>query len=176
MSIYLTEKRLGEILRKLLPKHEFIHDRSVPNSQNKRRRPDYRNDDLQLIIEFDGDSHYCKAGRIVNDAIKDADYETLGYKVVRIPYFVQMNNAVLRYIFGENTDLKYTQEYPHGFIDKKAILPADFCELGIELFKSDIEKFCLFKSEIINSINVKIKELGNIDLVLPKSLQYLICL
>jgi len=174
MSVYLTEKKLGEILKNLLPDRNFIHDKSVPGSKNKRRRPDYRNDDLQLIIEFDGDSHYCKAGRIINDAIKDADYNTLGYKVIRIPYFIQMNTNLLQFIFGEGTKLTYAQEYDHGFIDKRAVLPADYCELGIEMFENDLQKFSQCKDEIIRSINLKISELGNINLVLPKSLQYLV--
>lgn len=169
---YLTEKNLGLILEKIKPNYEFLHDKSVPNSTNKRMRPDFRNDELKLILEFDGDSHYCKAERIIKDKIKDDDYIKLGYRVFRIPYFIQMNSTLLQMIFNENID--FEQVYPNGFIDKKAVLPADFCEKGIELFKLDLEKFSYCKQEIINSLKNKVEETGNIELVLPKSLYYLL--
>ena len=41
MPVYLTESNLGEILKQIKPNEIFVHDKSVPNSQNKRLRPDY---------------------------------------------------------------------------------------------------------------------------------------
>ena len=172
MSTYLTEFKLGEILKQIKPHNQFVHDKSVPNSENKRLRPDYRNDELKLILEFDGDSHYCKASRIITDIKKDNDYKRLGYKIVRIPYFIQMNSNLLYLIFDEEID--FNQVYLNGFIDKNAVLPADFCEKGIELFIADLERFTYCKNEIIESLKNKVDELGNIELVLPKSLYYLI--
>ena len=171
---YLTEKRMGEIFENLLPNEAIIHDKAVPNSTNKRRRPDYRFEERKLIVEFDGDSHYCQAKRIITDQEKDKDYSSIGYKVVRIPYFVQMNDCLLDHIFGKRHGLTFSQVYKHGFIDKKAILPADYCELGIAQFKKDLETFSAFKSYIIQSLKNKITALGNIDLVLPSSLHYLV--
>lgn len=172
MIKYLTEKNLGEILKIIKPDYVFIHDKSVPESINKRLRPDYRNDALQLILEFDGDSHYCKAERVIKDKIKDDDYIQLGYKVFRIPYFIQMNTNLLEIIFNEN--ISFMQEYPNGFIDKKAVLPADYCEKGIESFLIDLERFSYCRKEIIQSLKDKIIELDNIELVLPKSLYFLV--
>ena len=64
--VYLFNgESLGEILKQIKPTSVFIYDKSVPNSENKRLRPDYRCEDLKLIIEFDGESHYCKASRIL---------------------------------------------------------------------------------------------------------------
>jgi len=166
---YLTEANLGLILNELFPNNDFIHDKAVPNSTNKRLRPDYRSDKMKIILEFDGDSHYCKAQRIKTDIIKDKDYISLGYTVFRIPYFVQMSSELLQMIF--NMDIKYKQKYPNGFIDKKAVLPADFCELGVELFRKDLEKFSYCKDEIIDSLNTKIKEKSDIELVVPLSLK-----
>ncbi len=50
MPRYLTEKNLGYILDELFPSNDFIHDKAVPNSQNKRRRPDFRSDSRKLIL------------------------------------------------------------------------------------------------------------------------------
>jgi hypothetical protein len=169
---YLTESNLKIILKKIKPNHDFIHDKGVPKSKNKRMRPDFRCEELKLIIEFDGDSHYCKAERILKDIEKDEDYRSLGYSVFRIPYFIQMNKKLLKMIFDE--DIDFEQIYPNGFIDKKAILPADYCELGIKLFKQDLEKFKYCKQEIIESLKVKVEEKKNIKFVMPSSLNLLV--
>ena len=169
MPEYLTEKKLGLILNELFPNNDFIHDKAVPDSINKRLRPDYRSDEMKIILEFDGDSHYCKSQRIKTDIIKDKDYETLGYKVFRIPYFIQMSSELIKMIFDK--EIKYEQKYLNGFIDKKAVLPADFCELGIELFKKDLEKFSYCKNEILDSLKRKIQEKNDIELVVPLSLK-----
>lgn len=172
MPIYLTESNLGKILKDIVPDLEFVHDKAVPDAKNKRRRPDYRCDSEKLIIEFDGDTHYCKAQRIITDAEKDEDYSALGYRIFRIPYFVQMTEQVIKNIFGK--DMVFEQVYPNGFIDPKAILPADFCELGISQFLKDLKTFDYYKDEIIESLKNKVKEKGNINHVLPPSLHYLV--
>jgi hypothetical protein len=169
---YLTEKNLGLILDELYPDNDFIHDKSVPNSKNKRRRPDYRSEERKLIIEFDGDSHYCKAQRIKSDIEKDEDYSSLGYRIFRIPYFVQISTPLLKKIFNEN--IPFIQRYPNGFIDPKAVLPSDFCELGIQLFKNDLVRFEYLAEEIVESLRNKAKEKNDIELVVPLSLKELI--
>jgi len=169
---YLTEKRLGEILDAVLPEHDFIHDKAVPKAKNNRRRPDYRSEKLRLILEFDGDTHYTQSKRILTDKEKDEDYKALGYRIFRIPYFIQITPELLKEFFG--SDFTYQQKYPHGFIDPKAVLPADYCELGIEAFKADLQRFEAYKTEILNSLKEKTEELKNPDLVLPRSIQSLI--
>jgi len=153
MPDYLTEKNLGLILDELFPINDFIHDKSVPDSKNKRRRPDYRSDERKLIIEFDGDSHYCAAQRIKSDMEKDQDYESLGYRIFRIPYFIQITSPVLKGVFDE--DINFTQRYPNGFIDKKATLPSDFCELGVVQFLKDLQKFKYHAQEILETLKNK---------------------
>lgn len=168
MPEYLTEKNLGLILDEICPNNDFIHDKSVEGSKNKRRRPDYQSKERMLIIEFDGDSHYCKAQRIKSDVEKDNDYISLGYRIFRIPYFIQITSPVLKAMLDENIEFK--QRYPNGFIDPKAILPADYCELGIDLFKKDLERFEYHANEIIESLKKKITEKRDSELVVPLSL------
>lgn len=50
---YLTESKLTAELKIIYPELEFIHDKIVPNS-GIINRPDFSNDELKLIIEFDG--------------------------------------------------------------------------------------------------------------------------
>jgi hypothetical protein len=164
---YLTETKLGEYLKILYPKDEFIRNKCVPNS-NSKYRPDYRNDNLKLIVEFDGYSHYTSSKTILSDIKKDRIFKSMGYNIIRIPYFIQISNGVTLYLFGK-TSKKINQIYPHGFIDHKCIMPADFCELGLEKFKEDLENFFFIKNDILKSLENKINECGEILKILPPS-------
>jgi len=166
--LYLTEHNLGKFLLMNFNDGIWIHDKKFVG----RSRPDYRNDKLKLIVEFNGHQHYTSSKRIVQDEIKLNEETKLGYKVVEIPYFVQLSTDVCKILF--DVELKIEQKYPHGFIDDKCILPADFCELGIERFKSDIKKFACIKNEIVDSLKTKHKTLKNKKLVLPLSLFYML--
>jgi hypothetical protein len=165
---YLTETKLGEFLKILYPDKEFVRDKCVPNS-NCIYRPDYRNDELKLIVEFDGSSHYTSSKRIFADIEKDKIFKYMGYKIIRIPYFIQLSPAIIRYLFGKSPE-NLKQIYPHGFIDYKCTLPSDFCELGLEKFKKDLDFFSFIKNEILKSLKNKIKEnKGEMLKVLPPS-------
>jgi len=168
---YLTEKSLGIYLNKIFPNHEFINSKKVPNSEINFR-PDYRQDDLKLIIEFDGPSHYTQSSVIIKDLIKDNKYSSLGYKIIRIPYFIQMSKEVIKNLFNVNFDIE--QIYKHGFIDEKVVLPADYCYKGLVRFEEDLDRFYYIKEDIINSLRGKVDKLGNIDLVLPYPMHDLI--
>lgn len=172
MKTYLTEQKLGLILKEIKPDLEFIYNKAVPGATNQRFRPDYRCERKKLIIEFDGYAHYCKASQIINDMEKDQNYELLGYKIVRIPYFIQMTTNVLFLIFAEN--IPFQQVYEHGFVDSEAVLPADFCELGLNKFLADLQTYAFHRQPIIESLKRKIAEKGNKNLVLPPSMQYLV--
>lgn len=125
---YLTEASLGEALKVIFPDHEFIHNKTVPES-GLRTRPDYRNDDLMLIVEFDGNRHFQQSEVQSRDILKQSIYELMGYKVVCIPYFIQLSTDTIKYFF--DVDIEWEQTYPHGFIDEKCVLPADFNSIGL---------------------------------------------
>jgi len=159
---YLTEEKLKYHLETIF-NLEFIHNKQVPNS-NIKNRPDYRNDSIMLIVEFDGYLHYTQPKTIIADFKKDEVYSKMGYKIVRIPYFVQLSKQVINFLF--NKDLNFIQEYQHGFIDKKCVLPAEFCSLGIIRYKQDLQKFDFISNDIKKSLVNKIKFLNDKRLVL----------
>ncbi len=161
MEKYLTEDRLGDFLRRYFKEGEWIHDKCFLG----RNRPDYRNGFYKTIVEFDGYAHYTSSKRIVSDRLKDKLYQENGYNVVHIPYFVQLSEKTISKLFSLN--MEYEQEYPHGFIDSKCVLPADFCYLGIRRFLEDLETFSEIKREILISLVKKIEILKNKDLVVP---------
>lgn len=128
---YLTESSLGEALKVIFPDHEFIHNKTVPESGLKTR-PDYRNDDLMLIVEFDGNRHFQQTQTQMRDNLKQSVYELMGYKVVKIPYFIQLSTNTIKYYF--DVDVEWEQTYQHGFIDESCVLPSDFNTLGVRAF------------------------------------------
>lgn len=141
---YLTEDLLGDFLKDFLPGLEIVHDKKVPNS-NIINRPDYRIEELKLIIEFNGKFHYTSPKAILNDYKKRYVYQKMGYSVKVIPYWIQLTNTVIFHLFDEVVKLDLDKienftTYSHGFISKDCPLPSTFCELGTkELIKEKSE-------------------------------------
>jgi hypothetical protein len=166
---YLEEGSLGRFLRERLDP-DILYDRAVPRIA-ERFRPDYRCERLRLIIEFDGNQHYQRAAHVVRDHVRDRVLEAAGYRVIRIPYFVQMTPPVIRRLFGESvTDTTSFKDYPHGFIAKEVVFPADFCELGVQRFLGDLEKFSFIAADIRASLDAAVERLGDWRLVYPPSI------
>ena len=100
---------LDEYLSAIFPDAHWIYDsmipkdivhRRVPNYPLKRFRPDARCEELNLIVEFDGTAHYQDQSVVLSDVEKDAWLTGLGYKVVRIPYWIQLSNTMIAHLFG----------------------------------------------------------------------------
>lgn len=153
ITSWLNEEKLGKALEIIFPDEIFVHDKAVPKS-GTRKRPDFRCDNLKLIVEFDGAQHYTDVKWCYDDKEKDDAYRNMGYRIVRVPYFVQLSHDTIEHLFGVN--LEFEQVFPHGFIvDKNETLPADFCSLGYERFLHDIERFSYIKDDIFASLHHK---------------------
>ena len=161
---YLTEKKLGFVLSTLYQK-EFIHDKKVPDSYILNR-PDYRNEKLKLIVEFDGIRHFTNPTTIVRDIKKDTIYKEMGYKVVRIPYFIQLNKIMINHYFNLKVD--YDISFKQGFINNDIILPAEYCGLGVNRFKEIMKNIpSIIYKEILLSLYNKYESLNVWFLVFP---------
>jgi len=174
--MYLTEKRVIELVTEWFP-NQFSVNRRIPGVSNCLFKPDLLSEYLGLAIEFDGFRHYSVSSQIKRDKKKDKILEDLGYRTVHIPYFVQSSDNLWNYVFDNRVGRKkihVERVYDDGFIDKKAMLPADFCELGVERFLEDLSTFQYCKELIINSLKNKVLELKDIDLVIPPSIRYLL--
>mgnify|MGYP003300900943 CR=1 FL=1 len=164
---YLNEEKLGKCLAELFPNNKFVYNNAVPGS-GIRNRPDYRCEELKLIVEFDGHQHYYDMDVISNDRLKDATYTKMGYRIVRIPYFVQLTTDVVAHYFGiEDVDMQV--DFPQGFIvDEGEKLPAGFCSLGIARFVNELQELHCIQDDIVRSLKVKIKKHnGDLFRVLP---------
>ena len=164
---YLDESKLGQCLAEMFPNHTFVHDHAVPGS-GIGNRPDYRCEELKLIVEFDGYQHYCQVDTMCMDMLKDATYGAMGYCIVRIPYYVQLTTEVVEYYFGL-TDVEMVVDFPHGFIaDKGEKLPAEFCSLGIVRFVKEMKELRFIGGDIVATLRAKAEKYqGNWARVLP---------
>jgi very-short-patch-repair endonuclease len=126
---YLTEASLGRFLRERVD--PAIVAGQLISGISRRYQPDFRSEGHRLIVEFDGDDHYRSAKKILGDEERDRALASVGYRIVRIPYFVQLTRVVIATLFGEiamhHGDFL---NFPHGFIAKTVVMPANLCELS----------------------------------------------
>lgn len=123
-----------------IPENEWIHDKPFL-ATGKRIRPDYRCDRLKLIIEFDGVQHYQQPDTIRKDAENQKLYEQLDYKVVRIPYFIQLTNEVVKTMFGrEVKEPLFNPTIPSMGVRGRNT-PAYCCPAGLERMAKEFHKY-----------------------------------
>ena len=142
----------------------------VPGS---RRRWDmaYSDGTNTVVVEYDGDEHYRHSIKIKVDQEKDSAAAARGYKVVRFPYWVQLDTTTLMHYFGVTRDLP--TDFPHGFITTKHF-PASFCELGIARFRTELASLpTIVSSAVVSSLRARAEEYG-LEYVLPTPLRYLV--
>jgi hypothetical protein len=167
---YLDERSLGRFLRERLDS-ETIANALIPSTP-RRFRPDYRSERHRVVVEFDGDEHYRRALHVIQDAERDDLVAALGYRVIRIPYFVQLTTVTINQLFGALVANQFPfKEFPHGFIARTVIFPADFCELGIERFQRDLDRFASIKVDILTSLQKAATDRGDWRLVYPPKLR-----
>lgn len=132
---------LDTYLKVIFPNtNDWILDKIVPNCKRKTR-PDYRSEFLKLIIEFNGLQHYQKPDIILKDREKEKCYTDLGYKVVQIPFFIQLTNKAVKTLF--NVDVKeplFDESIPSLLACDKCT-PAYLCTMGIKRMAAEFLPF-----------------------------------
>ena len=149
---------LNEYLKVIFPNvDDWVHDKALGLTVNNkvcRKRPDYRSEKLKLIVEFDGIQHYTMPDRIKNDVLSTKFYESLGYKVVRIPYFIQLTNKAVKYFFNVDVKEPLFNENIHSMDKNDRNTPAFLCGAGvlrmIEEFKYHPEQYRVNKEFLIS--------------------------
>ena len=91
-----------------------------------------------VVMEFDSHFHYQNPKTIVNDIYKNMECEDRGWKIYRIPYFVQLTQDTTS-IFTPFENTEITTDYKHGFVKSKKY-PAGYCHLGMERFEKEFKK------------------------------------
>ncbi len=142
----LPRTGLEEYLKVIFPKvDDWVHDKIVDglekDGQQCRYRPDYRSEALKLIIEFDGIPHYTKPDTIETDYIKTKFYLDKGYKVVRIPYFIQLTKEAVKKLFDVDIDCELFDVTVPSLGIKGQNTPAYLCPAGIKRMASEFKQF-----------------------------------
>jgi hypothetical protein len=167
---YLTELNLSDALQQLTADH-WLGNQVPVGDTRQRWDMAYRIGGTVTVVEYDGDEHYRHSIKIKADRAKDATARSQGHRLVRFPYWVQLDDLTLKHYFG--FEAKIEQSFPHGFITTK-LFPASFCELGIERFR--LELLALpqnVREAVISSLRQRASEYG-LQYVLPKALVDLI--
>jgi len=155
----LIRTGLNEYLAVIFPDtDDWIHDKCFGehNGEKYRIRPDYRSDSLKLIIEFDGLRHYTNPDVIEKDQSNQRIYESCGYKVVRIPYFIQLTNVVVEKLFGVKVNEPlFNVNYPSLTLSGRCS-PAYLCPAGIQRMA---EEFCNYPEQY--NVNLRFLKKSN---------------
>ncbi|MBR4823888.1 MAG: DUF559 domain-containing protein [Spirochaetaceae bacterium] len=140
----LVRTGLNEYLDVIFPDvHDWVHNKAFGehNGVKYKIRPDYRSDSLKLIVEFDGLPHYQKPIAIQKDYENQMIYEQYGYKVVRIPYFIQLSNDVVEQLFGVKVkEPLFDDSFPSLGINGRHS-PAYLCPAGIRRMAKEFMNF-----------------------------------
>lgn len=165
---YLVQGKLEVALREIVG-NDCWRGREVRLPVGRRRWDmSYETNGQITVVEFDGDEHYRNTLKIKADTEKDQIATQHGYRVVRIPYWVQLTTDTLWHYFNLNAEIR--QDFSHGFIATK-IFPASFCELGIARFQRELTSLPAgVRTAVVNSLRDRCREYGS-QYVLPSSLQ-----
>ena len=135
---------LEDYLKVIFPEvDDWIHDKALGevNGTVYRSRPDCRSEELKLIIEFDGLQHYTKPDVIEKDLKTTEQYEKIGYRVVRIPYFVQLTNKAVKTLFGVDVVEELFDEGISSLGIRGLNTPAYLCPAGVKRMAKEFKKF-----------------------------------
>ena len=127
---------LDEYLSVIFPDtDDWVHDKTTglvkKDGKKSLSRPDYRSEQLKLIVEFDGLPHYQKPSDLQRDMTNQELYESYGYKVVRVPYFIQLSNEVVEKLFGVKVKEPLFDDSIPSLSVEACNTPAFLCPVGI---------------------------------------------
>jgi hypothetical protein len=133
---------LDEYLSEIFPSvNDWINNQVLSEIPGCRKRPDYFSKQLGLIIEFDGIQHYQSPRRIRLDLENIHFYQSHGYKVVRIPYFIQLTRSAIKEFFGVDVGHKMFDEKIPSLGPLGDDTPAFLCHQGIVRMANEFLRF-----------------------------------
>lgn len=152
----------------------WVREQPIPELNNDKIKFDCINFQDKVTIEYQGNHHYQVVANIVRDDYKEKMAEDVGFKVIQHPYWLGVHPEYINQLFGE-TVVNNLPHIPAGFISPSVVLPADFCEMGINRFDKEFKNLpSHIQTEIVESLKNKIEIKKDIDLVLPTKLRYIV--
>jgi hypothetical protein len=122
-------------------------------------------DNQGYLVEFDGNyqgvGHYNNAQNCYKDDLKNALAELQGFKIIRVPYWLQLDNQTFEVLFNFESPCNIENNFPHGFITNSSLNPASFCELGMKRFNRELNLLPdAVRFDVLVSLRVKSDRLG----------------
>ena len=118
---------------------DWVHNKQTglyAGNKKSKLRPDYRSEELRLIVEFDGFQHFTDPRKVISDVFSSEFYRNSGYKVVRIPYFVQLTKKAIKELFAvEDVDVHSKKR---SLFVSYLNTPAFVCSSGLERMRKDL--------------------------------------
>lgn len=129
-----------------IKEEEWIQNKKCPNifvdGKPKTYKPDFRNENLKLIIEVDGLLHYTQEQNVIGDREHNKAYLDAGYKLVRIPYFIQLSNNAVRKLFDVNVEEPlFDENIPSIPTPKNKGIPTQLCSEGLRRMAEEFHAF-----------------------------------
>lgn len=155
-EIWCTEDRLFNSLNKVM-ENRHLEKNKLMVCNKRKLYPDIIIDN-NIIVEFQGIQHFTRTKKTFKDLERKKIFEYMGYAFIELPYFVQLTENVMDFLFDIQIDL--SDGFPHGFIHPKAILPSDFCKLGRNRFRYFMD---IFPIEVSKQCMSSIKRRSEID-------------
>ena len=162
MASILTRLFPGYVLPQTQSYLRDDHGMIARTKSGHKVQPDFLLEKQKIIVEVDGQNyrvgHYTNARTCIDDLEKDEVYKALGWTVVRIPAYIQLDKDMIKFLFG----LEYSEElYPmchqHGFLHDEISLPADFCSLGLARFYKEMDILPeAVKNKILDTLKARI--------------------
>ena len=132
-----------DYLEVLYPGKVWIHDKPFGKRDGKsyRIRPDFLCEELKMIIEFDGLQHYTNPENIRKDRTNQQIYESFGYHVIRIPYFIQLTQSVVKEMFGLDIPFELFDPTLPSMSVQWRNTPAYCCLAGIKRMVQEFRRY-----------------------------------
>jgi len=170
---YLTEQKLVVLCEEIFGE-KVLTQYPLKYAKGRTAKVDIFVKSLNMAVEFDGDGHYRSAATIERDRAVDSYCEEIGIKIVHIPYWLQLDERVFFWAFGEEITKKYLEDqnrtvkttFPNGFVSDKCLLPADFSISGWNRFAEEYQSFVELDTwsvmkEVWESLEIKIAKHGH---------------
>ena len=136
---------LDEYLEAIFPEiDDWVYNKKIDNLPEDVKilsKPDYRSEKLKMIIEFDGIWHYSSPNDIERDLKNQKNYELLGYKVIRIPFFIQLTKEVVKTLFNVDVSFDLFKEGIPSIGIKCKNTPAFLCPSGVVRMAIEFKRF-----------------------------------
>ena len=94
--------------------------------------------EIKIAIKLKEPKHYLFPAELIEINKNHWAANNSNYKVIEIPYFIEMSNETFEHYFGRSPHVNIVSDRPSGFEDPQSVLPANYCSMGVNAFLKEI--------------------------------------